>query len=69
MPAETPSVGSRPSVRVAIPDVPDVDELLSEPPPFWRRAHAEYEPSCRGTVPQWKVKWRLKQQRPRDGLR
>lgn len=42
---------------------------FSRPRPPWHQAHAKYEPLCRDVVPSWKVKWRLKQQRPRDGLR
>lgn len=56
-------------ITITIRTNPEAEEILSRPKPPWHQAHAKYEPLCRDVVPSWKVKWRLKQQRPRDGLR
>lgn len=56
-------------VTVTIRTAPEAEEILARPKPPWHQSHAKYEPLCRDVVPSWKVKWRLKQQRPRDGLR
>lgn len=45
------------------------EEVFLKPRPPWHQPEAKYDPPCRDVVPSWKVKWRLKQQRPRDGLR
>ena len=59
----------RVTVTISTRVQPDAEEILSRPRPPWHQAHAKYEPVCRDVVPSWKVKWRLTQQRPRDGLR
>ncbi len=57
------------TVRVSVPGVVDVDELLSEPPPPWHQAYARYTPAVKAVVPVWKQRPLQKQQRARDGLK
>lgn len=64
-----PASTSPPIVYVSVPDVVDVDELLSLPNPPWHKAHARYTPRVKELVPVWKQRQVMKQQRPRDGLR